>query len=74
MPKGRILVKQWKQPHIRGSMPNDYVFSTNAMCLEGLGWMKEILNNMRAQWTPDGGMFLLIGKIGNSTLSVYRHS
>jgi hypothetical protein len=30
-----------------------------------LGWMKEISKNMKADFTLDGGRFLLSGEIGN---------
>jgi hypothetical protein len=64
-PKGTILVALSSQMHIPGRMPRGYVFNTNAMCLEDLGWMKEISKNMKADFTLDGGRFLLSGEIGN---------
>jgi hypothetical protein len=42
-PKGTILVALCSQMHIPGRTLRGYVFNTNAMCLEDLGWMKEIL-------------------------------
>ncbi len=50
--------------HIPERMPRNFVFNTNAMCLEDLGWMKAILKNTRKDFTLNGGRFLLSGEIG----------